>query len=76
MPTSDSNQRLAVLVKNAPSTTLHLNVGNNQRGIVFFACEQAPLMTFQSFGLPSRCPVCSIQNPLNGEANDSPRGLV
>ena len=74
MPTSNNNQRVAVLVKNAPSTTLHLNVGNNERGTVFFACEQAPLMTFQSHGLPSRCPVCCNQNPLRGEANDYQQG--
>jgi len=70
MPTINNNQRLAVLVKNAPSTTLHLLVANSEkRGTVFFACEQAPLMTLQSHGLPSRCPVCSNQNPLRGEAN-------
>jgi len=45
MPTIDNNQRLAALVKNAPSTTLHLIVGSGERGMVFFACEQAPLMT-------------------------------
>jgi ssDNA-binding Zn-finger/Zn-ribbon topoisomerase 1 len=44
--------------------TLHLIVGNSKAGGVFFACEQAPLMTFQSHGLPSRCPVCNSQNPL------------
>ena len=67
MPTVDNNQRLAVLVKNTPATTLHLIAGNGERETVFFACEQAPLMTFQSHGLPSRCPVCSSQNPLRGE---------
>ena len=69
MPTIGDNQRLAVLVKNAPSTPLHLIVGKSKRGMVFFGCEQAPLMTLQSHGLPSRCPVCSNQNPLRGEAN-------
>jgi hypothetical protein len=70
MPTIDNNRRLAVVVKNAPCATLHLIVGRRARGTVFFACEQAPLMTFQSHGLPSRCPVCSGQNPLGGEAHD------
>ena len=74
MPTVDNNQRLAVLVKNTPATTLHLIAGNGERGTVFFACEQAPLMTFQSHGLPSRCPVCSSQNPLRGEAHDYKQG--
>lgn len=71
MPTINDNQRQAVLVKNAASATLHLFVGKSESGMVFFACEQAPLMTFQNHGLPSRCPVCSTQNPLRGEANDN-----
>ncbi len=75
MTTNADNQRLTILVKQAPSATLHLFVGNSKRGMVFFACEQAPLMTFQSHGLPSRCPICGIQNPLGGEANDNPRGF-
>ena len=75
MMTIDNNQRLAVLVKNASSTTLHLLVGNSEkRGTVFFACEQAPLMTFQSYGLPSRCPVCGNHKPLGGDANDHKQG--
>jgi hypothetical protein len=74
MPTIDDNQRLAVLVKNTPATTLHLIAGSGGRGTVFRACEQAPLMTFQSHGLPSRRPVCSSQNPLRGEAHDYKQG--
>jgi hypothetical protein len=74
MPIIDNIRRLAVLVKNAPCATLHLIVGSRERGTVFFACEQAPLMTFQSHGLPSRCPVCSRQNPLRGEAHDYQQG--
>jgi hypothetical protein len=65
MPTIDNNQRLAVIVKNAPSTTLHLIVGSSERGMVFFACEQAPLMTFQSYGFVNRCPICQQENPLS-----------
>ena len=75
MPTINDNQRQAVLMKNAASATLHLFVGNSERGMVFFACEQAPLMTFQNHGLPSRCPVCRIQNPLRREPNESPEDL-
>jgi hypothetical protein len=74
MPTIDNNQQFAVLVKNAACTTLHLIVGRREIGTVFFACEQTPLMTFQSHGLPSRCPVCSSQNPLGGEAHDYKQG--
>ena len=66
MTTIDNNQRLTLLVKNTPSTTLHLIVGSNEREMVFFACEQAPLMTFKSHGLPARCPICCTQNPLKG----------
>lgn len=68
MTTIDNNQRLTLLVENSPSTTLHLILGNilgnNHRGMVFFVCEQAPLMTFKSHGLPARCPICCTQNPL------------
>jgi hypothetical protein len=60
MATNRNNQRLAILVRNAPSTSLHLVVGG-ERGMVFFACEQAPLWTLQSYGLPSRCPVCTTK---------------
>ena len=74
MPTIDNNKRLAVLVKNALSATLHLFVGFDERGMLFFACEQAPLCTIQSYGLPARCPICAIQNPLRGESNASQEG--
>jgi len=50
--------------------TLHLIVGNSNAGGVSFVCEQAPLITFQSHGLPSRCPVCTAQDPLSGEATN------
>ena len=74
MPTIGYKLLLAVLVKKAASATLHLFVGNSKTGTVFFTCEQAPLMTFQSHGLPSRCPVCGIQNPLRGESNAHKQG--
>jgi hypothetical protein len=64
MPRSDNSERLAVIVKSTPSTTLHLIVGTSERGMVFFACEQAPLMTFQSYGFVKRCPICQRENPL------------
>jgi hypothetical protein len=64
MPRGDNSERLAIIVKNTPSATLHLIVGTSERGMVFFACEQAPLMTFQSYGLVMRCPICQRENPL------------
>lgn len=64
MPRSDNSERLAVIVKNTPRTTLHLIVGTSERGMVFFACELAPLMTFQSYGFVKRCPICQRENPL------------
>jgi hypothetical protein len=67
MTTIDNNQRLTLLVENPPSTTLHLIVGSNERGMLFFACEQAPLLTFKSHGLPARCPICCTQNPLQAK---------
>jgi hypothetical protein len=73
MPTIDNYQWLAVLVKNTPSARFHLTVGNSDRGTVFFACEQAPLITFQNYGPPIRCPVCGIQNPLKGEPDRTQR---
>ena len=71
MPTIDNKLRLAVLVKNAPSTRLHLIVGSNDRGMVFFCCEQSPMLTLQAYGLPARCPICGKENPLRGEAHDN-----
>lgn len=69
MRTRVEKKRLTVLVRRTPSTTLHLIVGGTVRGMVFFACEQAPLLTFQSSGLPARCPICGMKNPLTGELN-------
>jgi hypothetical protein len=70
MPTINDNKRQAVLVKNAASATLHLFVGNSRTGTVFFACEQAPLMTFQNYGSPKRCPICQQRNPIRDERED------
>lgn len=66
MPSIDNNAWLAILVKKAPGAKLHLCVDNRKAGTVFFACEQAPLMTFQSFGPPQRCPICREENPICG----------
>jgi len=65
MPIFENNQRMAVIATNAPSTTLHLIVGSSERGLLFFACEHAPLMTFQTYGFVKRCPICRQENPLN-----------
>jgi hypothetical protein len=58
-------RRLRLLVGNGPDTTFHLFIGSNNRGMVFFVCEQAPLLTLKSHDLPARCPICCAQNPLN-----------
>ena len=59
----EKNGRLTLLLENNVNQRLHLLAGNNERGMVSFACEQAPLLTFQSHGLPVRCPICGIENP-------------
>ena len=64
MPTIDHTRRLSLLVGNVPHSMFHLLVGNNEKGMVFFVCEQAPLLTLQSHDLPARCPICCAQNPL------------
>jgi hypothetical protein len=69
MQTRIEAERIIALIKNAPTAMFHLIVGSNERGMVFFACEQAPLLTFQSKGLPARCPICGTKNPLMGETN-------
>jgi hypothetical protein len=46
---------------------LHLVSSVRAIGMVLFACEQSPLLTFQNHGLPACCPVCGTQNPLLGE---------
>ena len=65
-------ERLVSLVSTSSTTTIHLVAGYGARGMVFFACEHAPFLTFQCpHGLPVRCPVCGTQNPLKGEQNKS-----
>jgi hypothetical protein len=66
MPTIGSNQPLTMLVKKVTSITIHLILRTSEKGMLFFACEQAPLMTFQSFGSPQRCPICRQENPICG----------
>jgi len=38
-----------------------------ERNRYAFVCEGQPLMTFESHGLPDRCPACGALNPLTGE---------
>ena len=42
MATINDNQRQAVLVKKTGSASLHLVVGNSERGTVFFAASKHP----------------------------------
>jgi hypothetical protein len=37
---------------------------NVKRELVAFMCERQPLLTFWSSGIPARCPVCRLKNPL------------
>lgn len=67
MATKNYRERLVSLVGQSPTTPLHLVVGDDGRGMVLFACEHAPLLTFQTQGLLARCPICGTQNPLKGE---------
>jgi hypothetical protein len=54
MPENHNNHRLAVLGTNIPSPTRHLFVSYCETGMVFFGCEQAPLMGVVSHGFPQR----------------------
>jgi len=74
MQTKIEAERLTVLIREAHGATLHLIVGSNERGMVFFCCEHAPLLTFQSKGLFARCPICGMKNPLIGEMNANQQG--
>jgi hypothetical protein len=53
-----------------PSTqTLHFVANfNKKRELYAFFCENQPLLTFWSHGLPGRCPLCRTENPLNETA--------
>jgi len=64
MTTRANDQPRALLVENGSSTTFHLLVSNDDGGMLHFVCEQAPLLTLKSYGLPVRCPICCKQNPL------------
>jgi hypothetical protein len=76
MRTRIEAERIIALIKKAPAATLHLIVGGNDRGMVFFCCEQVPLATLQTFGPHKleRCPFCGTKNPLRGETHDSQQG--
>jgi hypothetical protein len=65
MTTNVNNQRTTLLVDNSSGKKFHLLVGSNDRGMVYIVCEQAPLLTLKSYGLPVRCPICCTENPLN-----------
>jgi len=45
-----------------------INRAKNHYSIV---CETNPLITYRSFGLPTRCPLCGALNPLKEIANGS-----
>jgi hypothetical protein len=62
MPTKNDSGSLGIHSTNVPSARLHLIAGRNEIRTVFFVCEQAPLMTLQSHGLPIRCPICSMSS--------------
>ncbi|MGA2607312.1 MAG: hypothetical protein ABSH01_07635 [Terriglobia bacterium] len=38
---------------------------DERRGLLSFACESQPLATVRSYGLPSRCPFCQLENPVS-----------
>ena len=64
MTTRVNNQPRALLVENGSSAKFHLLVGRDDRGMLQFVCEQAPLLTLKSHGSPIRCPICGAQDPL------------
>jgi hypothetical protein len=64
MITRVNNQPRALLGENSFGTKFHLLVGRGDRGMVYFVCEQAPLLTLKSHGLPVHCPICRVPNPL------------
>jgi len=72
--TKTDSRCLGIYATKAPRPRLHLIADINCKGMLFFACEQAPLLTFQSYGLPSRCPVCGVLNPFRGETNANKQG--
>jgi hypothetical protein len=61
-----------VLIRKVSEATLHLLAGSNDRGLVFFCCEQEPLLTLRSYGVPSRCPICQQSDPISSELGKNP----
>lgn len=55
---------LTPLIMKVP-TRLHHMVVAEQRGTVYFACEAQPLATLNTFGPPTKCPLCGVENPLS-----------
>jgi hypothetical protein len=66
MATKNCGECLVSVVRTGSAQTLHLITGDTTRGMVTFVCEYS-VMTFQNHGLPARCPICGIRNPLSGE---------
>jgi hypothetical protein len=66
MARKNCDERLVCIVRTGSAQTLHLITGCTTKGMVTFVCEYSD-MTFQSDGLPARCPICGIRNPLSGE---------
>ncbi len=60
------NSRVSLVITRSTGA-LHLVSGVSAIGMVVFACDQSPLLTFQNHGLPIRCPICGTQDPLKGE---------
>ena len=60
---------LGIHAMKGPGVRLHLIAKSSEAGMLFFVCEQAPLLTLQSHGLPTHCPICSNRSPLRGDAN-------
>ena len=57
--------------KDRTTEMLHLMASfDTKRGLYAFFCEGQPLMTVRSNGLPSRCPVCGMENPLSRDSNN------
>ena len=48
--------------------TLHfISRFDEKKGLYAFVCEEQPLLTLTSYGLPERCPFCRQGNPIGSE---------
>jgi hypothetical protein len=66
MAAKNCGESMVSVVRTGSTQTLHLITGSTRRGMVTFVCEFS-VMTIHSHGLPARCPICGIRNPLRGE---------